>query len=52
MERNMRESEKNWKALQTMFTKAFATKVFGKYFDSGLLGVVHHGNYSGHFGIG
>ena len=32
--------------------KTFVTKVFSKYYDSGLLGIVHHGDYSNHPGIG
>ena len=52
MERNVKESEKNWKALKTMLKESLCYQSFGKYFDSGLLGDVHHGDYSGHFGIG
>ena len=27
------------------------TKLLGKYSDSGLLSVIHHGNYGSHFGV-
>ena len=48
----MRESEKNLKALQTMLEESLCYQSFWQIFDSGLLSVVHYGDYSGHFGIG
>ena len=31
--------------------KTFGAKVFGKHYDSELLGTIHHGDYSSHFGV-
>ena len=31
--------------------ETFVTKVLGKYSDSGLLGVIHQGDYGSHFGV-
>ena len=31
--------------------ETFVAKVFSKHYDSGLLSIVHHGNYNSHFGV-